>query len=146
MSAAICPREDELLDALERGFVGEELTAHAVSCAGCRELQLVASALLDDRASAFTEASLPASGTMLWRMQTRRRRDAQAAARRSLLVGQAVTLAVALALFAFLLGDELAAGVRGLVKTVRLSTPLLAALIVSLLLVPIAGYVAIRQK
>ena len=146
MSAVTCPREDELLDALGAGFVGAELEAHVQECASCSELRLVTSALLDERATAITEAPVPASGTMLWRMKMRRRQELQAAARRSLLVGQAVTVAVAIALIVVLFGEDIAGGVRELFATIRLSTPLALALAAWLLLAPIGGYVAIRQK
>ena len=146
MSAVTCPREDELLDALGAGFVGAELDAHVHECASCSELRLVTSALLDERATAIAEAPVPASGTMLWRMKMRRRQELQAAARRSLLVGQAVTVAVAVALIVVLFGEDIAGGVRELFATIRLSTPLALALAAWLLLAPIGGYVAIRQK
>jgi len=140
MSAARCPREDELLDALGRGFVGDELNAHAAACASCGELRLVAGALLDERVEAISQAPVPSAGTMLWRMHMRHRQEAQALARRSLLIGQAVTLAIAIALMVALFGPQVAVGIR------QFSTPLLFVLATSILLAPIAGYVAIRQK
>jgi hypothetical protein len=146
MSPATCPREDELLDALARGFVGDELEAHAASCPACGELRAVAGALLDERAQAMLEAPVPSAGTMWWRLRIRRQLEAEAAARRSLLIGQAVTLAVAIGLVLAFFGAELAAAVRGLIATVRLSTPLLLGLAGWILAVPIAGWVALRQK
>lgn len=144
-----CPRENELLDALGAGFLGEELEAHIATCAACRELRLVAGALLDERAQALaeaTEAALPSSGTMLWRMQMRRRQEAQSAARRSLLIGQAVTLAAAVALVFVLLGGNLAGEAVDVIASIELSPPLLLAVAAWLLAVPIAGWVLIRQK
>lgn len=146
MSAAGCAREAELLEALERGFVGAELDAHAGSCASCGELRLVAGALLDERVEAMAEAPVPSSGTMWWRMRARHRHEAEAAARRSLMIGQAATLLVAIALVVSYFGGEIAFGVRHLVATVRLSTPLLLAVATWVLLAPIAGWVALRQK
>lgn len=149
MSKGFCTREDELLMSLERGYLAPELRAHCETCPSCGELQSVAAALLDDRAHAMTEAALPSAGTMWWRMQLRLHRDAQAAARRSLLIGQAATLAVALILIAAFLGTRIAAGVRELFTSTTLGLPLLLACIVlamSLLAAPIAGYVATRQK
>lgn len=146
MSAARCPREDELLDALGRDFVGAELDAHAATCASCSELRLVAGALLDERVEAISQAPVPSAGTMLWRMHMRYRQEAQAVARRSLLVGQAVTLAVAIGLVVLLFGPSIAVGVREAVTSIKLSTPLLLVLATWVLLAPIAGYVAIRQK
>jgi predicted anti-sigma-YlaC factor YlaD len=141
-----CEREDELLDALGAGFIGDELESHIRTCAACGELRLVAGALLDERVQAVTEAALPSSGTMLWRMQMRRRQEAQAAARRSLLIGQAVTLAVAVALVFTLLGGNLLGEAVNVIASIKLSTPLLLAVAAWLLAVPIAGWVLIRQK
>lgn len=141
-----CPRETELLDALGAGFLGEELESHIATCAACRELHLVAGALLDERVQAMAEAELPGSGTMLWRMQMRRRQEAQAAARRSLLIGQAVTLAAAVVLVFVLLGGHLAGEAVNVIASIRLSPPLLLAVAVWLLAVPIAGWVLLRQK
>lgn len=141
-----CPREEELLDALGAGFIGDELESHIATCAACRELRLVAGALLDERVQAVSEAELPSSGTMLWRMQMRRRQEAQAAARRSLLIGQAVTLAASVVLVFVLLGSHLAGEAVNVIASIRLSPPLLLAVAVWLLAVPIAGWVLLRQK
>ena len=144
--ATPCPREDELLDALGAGFIGDELESHIATCAACSELRLVAGALLNESVQAVTEAALPSSGTMLWRMQMRRRQEAQAAARRSLLIGQAVTLAAALVLVFMLLGGTLAGEAVNVIASIRLSPPLLLAVAIWLLAAPIAGWMLIRQK
>jgi hypothetical protein len=144
-----CPRENELLDALGAGFIGEELESHIRTCAACGELRLVAGALLDERVQALAEAAeaaLPSSGTMLWRMQMRRRQEAQAAARRSLLIGQVVTLAAAVVLVFTLLGGTLASEAVNVIASIRLSPPLLLAVGIWLLAAPIAGWMLIRQK
>jgi predicted anti-sigma-YlaC factor YlaD len=146
MSGETCPREGELLDALGRGFVGAELAAHVASCPSCGELSVVAGALLEDRAQAIVEAPIPSAGTMWWRLQVRRRQEAEATARRSLLIGQAVTLAVAIGLVVSFFGAHLAFTVRDWLATLQLSTPLLLALAASILAVPIAGWVALRQQ
>lgn len=146
MSQETCPREDELLDALGRGYVGAELDEHVATCAPCSELRLVAGALLDDRAAAMTEAHIPASGTMWWRMRIRQRHDAQAAARTWLVAGQAITLIVALALLTVFFGDDVRYATQKIAATIKLSTPLLLAFGTFLLIAPIAGWVAIRQK
>ncbi|HEX8254603.1 MAG TPA: hypothetical protein VF846_15780 [Thermoanaerobaculia bacterium] len=146
MSAEICPREDELLAAMGRAFVGAELEQHVASCVSCGELRVVAGALLDDRAGAMIDAPVPASGTMWWRMRLRQRHEAEATARRSLVIGQAVTLMVAIALVISFFGSDVAAGVRSAVSTIRVSTPLLIVVATWLLLAPIASWVAIRQK
>ena len=150
MNPSHCEFENELLDAMGRGFVGAELESHLAACVSCSELRLVAGALLDERLQAVMEAPVPSAGTMWWRMQMRHRQEIQATARRSLLFGQFVTLAFALVLVFLLLGGEVALGMREAVVSAatsfRLSTPWLLALGSWLLLAPIAGYVAIRQK
>ena len=146
MSAKRCERENDLLDALERGFVDSDLEGHIGGCSACAELRLVAGALLDDRTHAITEAAVPPAGTMWWRMLVRHRHEVEAAARRSLMVGQAVTLAVALGLIALFFGTDVVAEVRKVADSIRVSTPLLLALATWILIAPIAGWVAIRQK
>lgn len=141
-----CRREAELLDALGRGFVAPELERHVVECPSCAELHLVAGALLDDRGRAVEEAPVPSAGTMWWRMRIRQRHEAQARARRSLLVGQAVTLAIALTLLLAVFGPEIVHGLRDLAATVRFNTPLLLAFTGWTLLAPLAGWIALRQK
>ena len=123
-----CVRESELLDALGRGFVGAELDEHVASCGSCTELRLVAGALLDDRAQAMIEAPVPSAGTMWWRMRVRQLQEAQATARRSLFIGQAATLLIALVLVASYFGTDIAHTVSGAVAAIRVSTPLLLAL------------------
>lgn len=146
MKTQACPREDELLDALASAWVGPELSAHVAECASCGELRLVAGALLEERKEAIAEAPVPSAGTMWWRMQMRQRREAQALARRSLLIGQLATFAVALILLATLAGSDVFIGVRDLIATIRVSNTLLLIALSAALAAPIAGWVAIRQK
>ena len=146
MRTNVCHREDELLDALGRGYVGPELNAHVSACESCSELQLVAGGLLHERTDAIAESPVPSAGTMLMRMQMRHRQDVQAAARRTLFIGQAVTLTVALGLTFAIFGTNLVVELREVVAAIRVSTPLLLAAATYLLVAPIAGYVAIRQK
>ncbi len=141
-----CRREDELLDALGRGFIGAELETHVTTCVACSELRSVAGALLDERVLAIAEAPVPSAGTMWFRMQMRHRQGTEAMARRSLFVGQAVTLAIALALLLAIFGSTLVVDVREVVTSIQLSTPLLLMLGTLALLAPIGGFIAIRQK
>lgn len=145
----ICQREDELLDALGRGYIGAELDAHVTACDACTELREVAGALLDDRAHAAAEATIPSAGTMWWRLQMRHRQEAQTIARRSLLVGQAATLAIALTLVIAIFGSQFAGEVRSVLTSLtafRVGTPVLLMIATWVLIAPIGGYLAIRQK
>jgi len=141
-----CPREAEVLGGLGRGFLGLDLEAHLRDCEPCRELHLVAGALLTERAEAIAEAPVPSAGTMWWRMRLRHRQEAQATARRALLVGQALSLAVALALLLSLLGPGVLHGLRQLFADARLGALLLLAVVTLLVAVPIGGWLALRGK
>jgi hypothetical protein len=146
MTTDRCPFEEELLDALGRGYVATGLAEHVAACTACRELHLVAGALLDDRALSMLEAPIPSAGTMWWRIRARQRHDAEAAARRSLVIGQAITVAIALALIIAFFGGQLAGQARSVLAAVRLSTPTLLALVLSILATPIAGWLALRRE
>jgi predicted anti-sigma-YlaC factor YlaD len=147
----ICAREDELLDALRGGWLGAELEEHVAGCGSCRELHAVAGAVLRDCVQAVAEAPVPNAGTMWWRLQLRHRQEVQALARRSLLIGQAATLAIALTVAITVFGSLFAVEVRAFfaalpaLATIRL-TPVLAILAAWTLLAPIGGFIAIRQK
>lgn len=145
MNGEHCQREEELLEALGRGFTGPELLAHVASCTSCRELHEVAAAFLDDRATAIEEAPVPPAGTMWRRMQVRRRQEAEARAHRTLLIGQAATLLVAMVLVIAFFGSDMAVEARHLLTTIRVSTPLLL-VAASMLIAPIAGWVALRAR
>lgn len=146
MSADRCLREDELLDALARGFVPADLGEHVVDCLLCSELQRVAAAVLDDRVHAMAEAPVPSAATMWWRVQSRERQMAQARARRSLLIGQAATLSVAVALTLALFGSDVVTSVAAMISAIHLSTPLLLVIGTALLLAPVGGWVAITER
>ena len=146
MKTPICVREEELLDALVRGYIGPELEAHLMSCDPCSELRLVAGALLDDRAQAMLEAPVPSSATMWWRMKARERREAEARARQSLWIGQTVTLAIAVALVISFFGHDVASTLRSIVHAVRVGAPIVLLFAIWLVIAPIAGWVVIRQK
>jgi hypothetical protein len=141
-----CGREDELLDALGRGLVGGELEAHVEQCAACSDLRLVAGALLGDRTDAMREAAVPSSASMWWRMQMRYRQDVAKATTRSLLIGQALTLALAIGLTALIFGGEVTGAVRHLATSINVSTPILLAIATTIVAAPFAGYVASRSK
>lgn len=146
MSREHCRCEDELLEALGRGYVNAELEAHLASCKSCAELQLVAGALLEDRAAAMIGAPIPSSAAMWWRMQLRQQQEAAAAARRSLLIGHAATLLVAIVLVVAFFGTDVAAEARKLVVAIRLSTPLLITFATWMVLAPVAGWMAVRGR
>jgi len=87
MIAFRCGREDDVLDALSAGrwpdAVDPELRAHVEECAECRDLVVVAEALVDDRRENEAHADLPSSGAVWWRMQLRAEREAKEAAEKT---------------------------------------------------------------
>ena len=141
-----CEREDELLDAIGRGYVDAEVESHIAECRECGELRHVAVALLDDRAATMLEAPVPSAGAMWLRVQLRRRREADAVARRTLVVGQVATLTIALLLIVAFFGGAMATLMHGLVSGLRTSTPMLIVASAWLIAAPLAGWAAIRQK
>lgn len=87
MTAHRCQREPALLDALASGrwpaACEPELREHVEDCFECRELLVVAEALVMDRRAAEAEADVPTSGAVWWRMEMRREREEKEAAART---------------------------------------------------------------
>lgn len=140
----VCLFEDELIDAIGRGFLGSDLEEHIAECEPCAELHLVAGAVLADRAEMIAEAPVPPSGRVWWRMRLRQRQEAEGKARRSLVVGQALTLAVAVSVLIFLFGGDIVVAAREAFYAIKFSALLLAAAAV-VLMVPIGGWYALRH-
>lgn len=152
--SARCDREDLLLDALGNGFVGDELRAHVGGCSACTELELVAGALISDGNLAMAKAPIPSSEVMLWKMKARKRREAEARARHSLALGQAISLTAGVVLIATLIGlrlipmpvDALGPSFGVLFETIRIHTVLWLSLAVAVVVLPIAGFFAFAER
>lgn len=103
-----CPRETELLGALQAGTwpacCGEDLCAHVQACPSCSGLMDVARPLIEDRASQVRLAPVPSSAAMWWKLQRRARHDAAERAMRPILAVQAISLACAAGLLVALAG------------------------------------------
>lgn len=97
---AECSCEEDVLDAIAArrwpGRCDAELRAHVTSCGLCTDLVEVATALLEDRELAWSDARIPPSGVVWWRAQLRAREDAARAAARPLAFIQGVAASVAL--------------------------------------------------
>ena len=97
---AECSCEEDVLDAITArrwpDRCDAELRAHVTSCHICIDLVRVATALLEDREVAWSDARLPPSGVVWWRAQLRAREDAARAAARPLAFIQGVAASVAL--------------------------------------------------
>ena len=159
-----CPRELEVLECVIAGRwpdgCAEELRAHAASCAVCADLVAVSSAISGEMHAELREVAVPSSGTVWWRMQRRRRAETARQATRVITLVQAASVMAALAFAMTILG-----GIAALSETWRtwlarmsdvihfgggmpllsLSAPLLVALAATLLLAPVAVYLAVAK-
>jgi hypothetical protein len=103
-----CPRETELLDALQAARWPEAcdstLREHVAGCASCSELLSMASALIDDQRALVREAQVPSSAIVWWRAQMRSRREAAERAARPISFVQGIALACAAGLLATVCG------------------------------------------
>jgi len=93
-----CSREEELLTVLMSGqwpdCCDADLREHVEGCAACRDLAVVAGAVLADRRRLEARATPLSSGGIWWRMQLRREREARTAAARTVLRAQSLSIAV----------------------------------------------------
>ena len=151
-----CPRESEILDMLMTArwpdACGDELRAHAQSCASCADLVLVATAITSD----VPEAHVPTSGVVWWRMQRRDREEAARAASRTITIVQASSILAAIAVVLTILGGVSAMSEswrRGMGNALQLlnnipqwGLPLLFTLALVLVLAPVALYFAVREE
>ena len=95
MSRSLCPREQEVVDAmLPQGHLAEasELQQHVAGCESCRELHEVMAMLRPDQAL-FEDVSLPSSGQIWWRAAVRARMEAAQTAARPVAWAQGATAA-----------------------------------------------------
>ncbi len=103
MSPVECPFEAEVLSAVLQGRwpgnAGAELRAHVEGCLICSEVATVAAVLDGDRSHMRATAVLPSSGRVWWMAQMRARREAAAAANRTMdvAIGAVVICAMAAA-------------------------------------------------
>ena len=95
MSRHLCPREQEVVDAmLPQGRLPEasELQQHVAACESCRELHEVMAMLRPDHALS-EEVSLPSAGQIWWRAAVRARMEAARTAARPVAWAQGATAA-----------------------------------------------------
>jgi hypothetical protein len=99
-----CPREDELLEALQTSAWPDtcprELHAHVEGCQACAGLVAVVLPLLDEHRVATAAAPVPSSGMVWWRAQMRARQEAARAAAQPISIVQAIGIACAIGLLA----------------------------------------------
>jgi hypothetical protein len=76
MSPEPCPREPEVVQALRRGALPEDLRGHAEACPDCREA-LALTLRLRELAASERPASPPTAGQLWWRAEVIRRLTAE---------------------------------------------------------------------
>jgi len=161
-----CPFENEIVRVAMEGRWPDsaplDLREHAADCPGCLDLVEVASAVSDDRAAAFREVDLPAAGLVWWRMQLRRRREAEQTLQRATFALQTtmvvLVLAAAAALLHFvpipsigwpgwLLESVGSAGrIDAIVRAVlHWGTPVLLGAVAWITLAPVAAWIALEH-
>ena len=103
-----CAREDELLEALQRGRWPETadhvLRQHVDGCASCADLLAVAAPLLTEHHALVREAQVPSSAIVWWRAQMRSKREAAVKAAQPITFVQGITFACLAGLLAAALG------------------------------------------
>lgn len=161
-----CAREQDVLDMLAARRWPDrcepELEAHIRACAICGDLTSAAAALLDEHESAWGEARVPASGVVWWRAQVRAREEAARAAARPIAFVQGVAATCALWVAISLLRafpPQVGLNWRGwatgiaekvpdfsaVAASVPGGLPILIAVGVSLVLVPVALFIGLRE-
>jgi len=97
MTSAECPREAEVLEALQGpawpAAADPELLAHVDGCPACGELVGIVLPLLADQRTAAAAAPVPSSAIMWWRLQMRARQEAERRAMRPIAAFQGLALA-----------------------------------------------------
>ena len=168
-----CPFETDVLDALAShrwpARAGADLRAHVAACDSCRDLADTAGALLHEHDAAYAEARVPPSAVIWHRAQLRAREEAARAATRPIGFVQGVAFAcgIALALGAAMWGLPLLPAWALDLPALLARVPAVAAPDVSLgdlvaltsnttvqiamagwllLLVPVAGYLALSRE
>jgi hypothetical protein len=147
-----CLREFEIVEAVTAGRWPEacdaDLRSHALSCAVCRDVAVVASALHEERDSAVTGAGVPSAGLVWWRAELRARREAVRAAERPMKLVHSLAAAAAAGVGMALLGGLLPSA--GQLLTAVVSLPqfglLLGALATLVVVAPIALYFVFSAK
>ena len=108
MSRIECPREEELLEALQASrwpdTCDKTLRDHVTSCATCVDLVSVAAPLLVEHRMLVQDAEVPSSAVVWWRAQMRSRREAAEKATQPISFVFGIAVACAAGLLATALG------------------------------------------
>lgn len=158
-----CPREYEVLECVTAGRWPDgceaELRAHAASCALCADLVAVTRAIAEEMHAEMRAADVPPAGMVWWRMQRRQRADIARTATRAITLVQTASVCAAVAFALTVLGGVAAVNDTwrhslarmadaihfGAIDPFAWSAPLLVALAASLMLAPVAVYLAVAK-
>ena len=144
-------------------FIFEELTAvemaearaHVAQCVICRDVVDVACAVKTDHERRWQDARVPAAGHVWWRAEMRARAEATRAAARPMVVAQGIAAVCAVAFAAALFGLAWPwirgsfgslSGVMTFIATPTFGLPLALTLGASVLLAPVAVYLALSDR
>ena len=101
MSRFECPREDDVIDAIQAARwpdrLDDDLRAHLASCAICRDLAAVMAPVREDAAAAMGEVRVPDAGAVWLRAQVRARAEAARQAARPITAAQVIAFTTAAA-------------------------------------------------
>jgi predicted anti-sigma-YlaC factor YlaD len=163
MASRPCGREAETTAAAWTGAFAPDLAAHLGQCEDCREIAALAQALRDDRSAACTAARPPSAGAVWWRAQRRAREEAARRAARPIAFVHGIALGCGVAAVVAILGLGFG-GLRAFLPSWpafawpalpsgsavallgTLPTGVLVVLAATLLLAPVAVYLAVAEK
>lgn len=170
MTATECPREQDVLDAIDArrwpDRCDPDLRAHVAGCPVCAELGHVGHLLRGDHERWWDAAEVPPASLVWWRAQMRARAEAAQAVSRPLLVAQVVFAVVLMGVAGWWLGRglgpaaeswsaTLASGWRAMADTLATAPAVFGGVSAApalwlaagawLLIVPAAVYVALRR-
>lgn len=89
----MCNREQEILDAVASGRIGE-LQEHLSACTDCSDLALVAAAF---QTEAVEDVHLPSASFLWWKSKLRARREAETKALQPVLLAERAAMAAGVA-------------------------------------------------
>ena len=171
MTPTECTRESDVIDAVASrrwpDRCGDELRHHVATCEVCADVADVAQALLEAGEAAAQEAQVPPAGQVWWRAELLARQEAARAAAQPITLVQAIAGVCAAGLAVTAIGltwpwyRASLAGLREFLKTALASgvdvapnsawtlafgVPLLVALGVWLVLMPVAVYLVLSDE
>jgi hypothetical protein len=101
-----CEFEPQTIKAAQTGFAGDEISAHIMSCADCRETAKVARFLNANLESDTFAPDLPAAGFLWWKSKIIEKHRRAERVAQPILIAQISGFAIAFAAFVWLLSSK----------------------------------------